>query len=246
MATERVFGRHAAISALRGRRRVTRVYVAQGVEPAFAAEIGRLTGILDIPLEQVQRSFLDQRAAGTPHQGVMLDAEPLSFADLEQVLAALPAGRDAFLVALDQVQDPHNLGAIIRTAAAAGADGIVIPERRSATLGPGALKAAAGAAEWFPVSRVVNLARTLDQLKEHGLWVVGSDGEAPTEVWQADLRRPVVLVIGGEDRGLGRLIRDKCDYVVRLPMTAPTQSLNASVAAGILIYEVVRQRKMTI
>jgi 23S rRNA (guanosine2251-2'-O)-methyltransferase len=173
----------------------------------------------------------------------MAEAAPIDYADLDEVLARVPAGRDPFLVALDQVQDPHNLGAIIRTAAAAGADAVIIPERRAASLGLGALKAAAGAAEWFPVVRVVNLARAIDQLKERGIWAVGAEGGAPQLCWQADLVRPLLLVVGGEDRGLGRLIRDKCDYLVRLPMHANVQSLNASVAAGVLIYEVTRQRE---
>lgn len=230
------------LAALGGARRVHRVYLANGISPAFAETILAAAAGRGVPVERVPRAWLDRRAGSDAHQGVLAEAAPVDYADLDSVLAQVPAGRDPFLVALDQVQDPHNLGAIIRTAAAAGADGVIVPERRSAGLSPGTHKAAAGAAEWFPVIRVTNLARTLDGLKERGIWAVGADGDAPQSCWEADLDRPLVLVVGGEDRGLGRLIRDKCDYLVNLPMPGNVPSLNASVAAGVLIYEVLRQR----
>lgn len=224
-------------------RQVHRVYLALGVKPGFEETVIAAARARGVEVERVARAWLDQRGGGRPHQGIMADAAPVGYADLDEVLARIPAGRDPFLMALDQVQDPHNLGAIIRTAAAAGADGLVVPERRAAGLSPGALRAAAGAGEWFPVVRVVNLARTIDQLRERGIWAVGADGEAELEVWRADLRRPLLLVVGGEDRGLGRLVREKCDFLVRLPMQPGVESLNASVAAAVLLYEARRQRE---
>jgi 23S rRNA (guanosine2251-2'-O)-methyltransferase len=221
---------------------VHRVYLAEGVQPGFEETVMAAAAGRGVEVQRVARVWLDQRGGGQPHQGVMAEAAPVDFVDLDEVLGRMPAGRDPFLMALDQVQDPHNLGAIIRTAAAAGADAVIVPERRSAGLGLGTLKAAAGTAEWFPVVRVVNLARTIDQLKERGIWAVGADGAARQAAWQADLRRPLLLVVGGEDRGLGRLVRDKCDYLVMLPMQPGVQSLNTSVAAAVLLYEARRQR----
>lgn len=143
----------------------------------------------------------------------------------------------------NEIQDPHNLGAILRTAEAAGVDGVVIPSRRAVALTGAVAKAAAGAASLVPVARVTNIARTLRYFKEKGLWVVGADAAAPTLFWEADLKGPLALVIGGEAAGLGRLVREECDLLVRLPMLGRLNSLNASVAAALLIYEVLRQRR---
>lgn len=239
---DRVFGRHPVVGLLSGPRRVFRLYVAEGLAPATVRELSDLARGKAVPVNVVARAWLDSQAGEVSHQGVMAEVEPVRCIELDELLSMIPAGEMPFLVALDQVQDPHNLGAVIRTAAAAGAHGLVIPERRSASLSPGTLKAAAGAADWFPVARVVNLARTLDELKERGMWAVGADGGATQTVWQVDLVRPLVLVVGGEDRGIGRLVREKCDLLARLPMQPDVPSLNASVAAAIMIYEAVRQR----
>jgi len=238
----KVFGRHAVLALLGGPRRVHRVYVAHGVDQSLARELRAKAAARGVGVSEVSRSWLDERAADVTHQGVMAEAEPVRDHDLDEVLGEVAAGSEPFLIALDQVQDPHNLGAVMRTAAAAGAHGLIAQERRSAPLGPGAIKAAAGVAEWFPLIRVVNLARTLDAVKDRGLWVVGASPDAPELCWEADLRRPLALVVGGEDRGLRRLVREKCDMLVRLPMSTRVESLNASVAAGVLIYEVCRQR----
>jgi len=239
---DRVFGRHPVAGLLAGPRRVFRVFLAEGLAPATVRELADLAAAKGAAVEVVARGWLDSQAAGVTHQGVMAEAEGVQYLELDELLATIPAREMPFLVALDQVQDPHNLGAIIRTAAAAGAHGLVIPERRSASLSPGTLKAAAGAADWFPVARVVNLARALDTLKKQNLWAVGADGAAPQNYWEVDLVRPLVLVVGGEDRGVGRLVREKCDLLARLPMRTEVPSLNASVAAAIMIYETVRQR----
>ncbi|OGS69469.1 MAG: 23S rRNA (guanosine(2251)-2'-O)-methyltransferase RlmB [Firmicutes bacterium RBG_13_65_8] len=237
-----IAGRHAVVAALRGGDRVRRLYVARGAEPALQQEIAALAAERAVPVSLVDRSWLDARSGRVRHQGVLAEAAPLEYADLGELLAATGGEQMALILALDQVQDPQNLGAIIRTGAAAGAHGLVVPARRSAGLTGGALKAAAGTAETFPVARVTNLPRALEQLKRAGIWAAGADASAPTPYWEADFRRPLVLVIGGEDRGLGRLVREKCDFLVRIPMHKGSPCLNASVAAGILLFEAVRQR----
>lgn len=230
------------LAAIRWQRPITRIYLAAGVERRFAEELTGLAGARGLEVSVVDRQWLSLRVGNESHQGVAAEAEDPRYVEPRDMLAAVPQGEQALLIALDQVQDPHNLGAVIRTAAAAGAHGLLIPSRRSAGLTAGALKAAAGAAEWFPVAQVVNLPRALDQLKQAGVWAVGADAEAGQTLWQADLNRPLVLVVGGEDRGLGRLVQQKCDILVALPMCGPVSSLNVSVAAGVLLYEVLRQR----
>jgi 23S rRNA (guanosine2251-2'-O)-methyltransferase len=239
---ELIAGRHAVTAALKGRRRVLRVFVAPGLDKQVAAELNALAAARGVNVSVADKHWLDVKAGNVTHQGIIAEAEPVSLLTVDDVLSAVPDGQAPLLVILDQVQDPHNLGAIIRSAAAAGAHGVIIPERRSAGLGPGTLKAAAGTAEWFPVAQVVNLARTIEQLKKQGLWIVGADSDGADVFWRADFRQPTIFVIGGEDRGLGRLVRDKCDYLVRLPMHPAVPSLNASVAAAVLLYEAVRQR----
>lgn len=239
---ERVYGRHVVAALLRGGRKVHRLFLSRGLDPSAYRELSALAVAEGVPVETVARQWLDQAAHGVVHQGVMAEVEPITYFELDDLLARVHGGQPPLLVALDQVQDPHNLGAVIRTAAAAGAHGVIIPERRSASLGPGVLRASAGVAEWFPVARVVNLARSLDALKARGLWAVGAEGSADQTHWEVDLVRPLVLVVGGEDRGLSRLVREKCDMLARLPMHGGVPSLNASVAAAIMLYEARRQR----
>lgn len=229
-------------AALKGRRRVLRVFVAPGLDREVAAELNSLAAARGVAVSVADRRWLDVRAGSVSHQGIVAEAEPIPLQTVAGLLSAIPDGQAPLIVILDHVQDPHNLGAVVRTAAAAGAHGVIVPERRSAALGPGALKAAAGAAEWFPVAQVVNLARTMEQLQQQGMWLVGADSDAPDVLWRADFTVSTGLVIGGEDRGLGRLVRDKCDYLVRVPMHPGVPSLNASVAAALLLYEAARQR----
>lgn len=229
-------------AALKGHRKILRVFLAQGLDRQVAAELTALAGKRGVAIAVADRRWLDVRAGVTPHQGVVAEGEPISMRTLDELVAAVPEGQAPLFVLLDQVQDPHNLGAIIRSAAAAGAHGVVVPERRSAGLGPGTVKAAAGTAEWFPVAQVTNLVRTMEQLKKQGIWLAGADSDGPELLWRADFAVPLGLVIGGEDRGLGRLVREKCDYLVRLPMQPGVPSLNASVAAALLLYEAARQR----
>lgn len=197
-----------------------------------------------VPVERVVRAALDRLAIGTPHQGVAALPAASAYAPEGSVLArALASADPPFILVVDGVEDPRNLGSLLRTAEAAGAHGAVVPERRAAGLTTVAVKASAGAVAHLPVERVTNVARYLTALKEAGVWIVAADPEAGRDVYDIDLSGPVAVVIGGEGHGLHRLVKERCDYTVRLPMRGEVQSLNASVAGGLLMYEVVRQRR---
>lgn len=237
MNLEQIEGLNPVMEALRAGRPLAKILLARDVRRndrlvALARERG-------VPLQEVPRERLDRMARSRAHQGVVAMAAARGYADLDELL--VPAGVP-FLVALDELQDPQNIGAIIRTADAAGAGGVILPARRSAGLSPGALKAAAGAAEHVPVARVTNLVQALEALKARGLWVVGADPAGDRRYWEADLRQPLVLVIGGEHRGLRRLVRATCDHLLRIPMGGAIGSLNAAAAAAVFLFEVSRQR----
>jgi len=235
-----IFGRNPVREALRAGRPLNRLLLARGITPRVYHELAALAGERGVPVHSVERSALDRLTGGRAHQGVAAYVAGHAYVDVEDLLL----GRDQpLIVVANEIQDPHNLGAILRTAEAAGVDGVVIPARRAAALTGAVAKAAAGAASLVPVARVTNIARTLRFFKEKGLWVAGADAAAPTLLWEADLKGPLVLVIGGEAAGLGRVVREECDLLVRLPMHGRLNSLNASVAAALLIYEVLRQRR---
>lgn len=198
---------------------------------------------LAIALERVDERALDQRAGGVLHQGVIAEfqaSEPIDEHALESLVES--AGRSAFLLVLDQVQDPHNLGACLRSALAAGVTCVVVPRDRSAGLTPVARRAAAGAAEQVPLAAVTNLARTLKRLAGQGVFLVGLAGEGEASLYQLDLTGPLALVLGGEEQGLRRLTRENCDRLARIPMPGRAESLNVSVAAGVSLFEALRQR----
>ena len=181
-------------------------------------------------------------ANGAAHQGVIAIGACAEYVEVEDILAiAENKGEDPFIIICDEIEDPHNLGAIIRTAEAAGAHGIIIPKRRSASLNHTVFKTSAGAASWLPVARVPNLPAAVDDLKKKGIWIYGTDG-AGENYSGVDLKGPIGLVVGSEGFGMGRLMKEKCDFLLSLPMAGKITSLNASVAAGIFMYEVVRQR----
>jgi 23S rRNA (guanosine2251-2'-O)-methyltransferase len=193
--------------------------------------------------EHADRDEIDRLSGGVTHQGVVAIGPPYRYRDLDEVLDS-PGDDPALLVALDEVTDPHNLGSIARTAEAVGADGVIVPGRRTVGVTPAAEKAAAGALAHLPVVRVTNLVRALADLGEHGVWSVGLDAAGRTPVHACDLfTEPIVLVIGAEGRGLARLTRERCDLLVALPMRGRIDSLNASVAAGVALYEVRRRRE---
>lgn len=234
-----IFGRNPVREALRSGQPLNKLLLARGITPRVHQELAALAREQGVPVQSVERAVLDRMFGGQTHQGVAAYLSEQGYVEIEDLLA----GREnPFILVANGIQDPHNLGAILRTAEAAGVDGVVIPARRAAALTGTVAKAAAGAAAYVPVARVTNIARTLRDLKERGLWVVGADAAAPTVYWEIDLKGPLALVIGGEAAGLGRVVREECDLLARLPMHGRINSLNASVAAALLIYEVIRQR----
>lgn len=239
-----VAGRNPVREVLRGGRPVNKLLLARGATGSAIQEICRLAREKGVPIQQVERVYLDKLAPGTVHQGVAALAAEREYVTVDDLLARCrEKEEDPFFLLLNGITDPHNLGAIMRTAEAAGAHGIVIPARRCASLTPAVLKAAAGAAEYLPVARVTNLARTIRYLQQKNLWVVGAESSAGDLFWEARLDGPLALVIGSEGKGLGPQIRKICDALVRLPMAGRITSLNASAAAAVLAYEVFRQRR---
>ena len=241
-----VFGLHAVAALLEHEPgRVTRLWVLASRKDARLNRLVDLARKRGVPINESTRVELDSLAEGARHQGVVAayagESAPLGEADLERLLDAVQEG-PALVLVLDGVQDPHNLGACLRTADAAGAHAVVAPRDRAVGLTPAVLKVASGAAESVPFVQVTNLARTLRALKDRGLKVVGAAGEAEQSVFAADLSGPLALVMGGEGGGLRRLTREQCDALVRVPMAGTVESLNVSVAAGVCLYEAVRQR----
>lgn len=217
--------------------------IAEGVLTGPLQEIFTTARDRKIPVQKVDRQRLEKFASGVAHQGVLVFLAAKEYVEVDDILAGISPGEAPFLIILDEISDPHNLGAILRTADAAGAHGVVIPRRRSAPLTPTVAKSSAGAIEYVQVARVANLPQTIEGLKKKGLWIVGADADGEDVFWDARLNGPLALVIGGEDKGLGRLVKERCDSLVRLPMSGRVNSLNASVATALLSYEVLRQRR---
>lgn len=237
-----IAGRNAVTEALRAGRPIDSLLIARGTQTGKIGAIIAACREKGIPIKEVAPEKLNHLCKGTPHQGVAAIAAAHSFSTLHDIFAlAEKKGEPPFIIIADSLQDPHNLGAIIRTAEGAGAHGIIIPKRRSVSLTYAVGKASAGAIEYLPVARVANLAGTIEELKKRGVWIYGAHMEG--RPWcQVDLSGPVALVIGGEDAGISKLLKEKCDFLVSLPMRGKINSLNASVACGILMYEVTRQR----
>jgi len=240
-----VYGLHAVNAALeRAPERVLELWIAQPRDAeARVHELKERAQRAGVHIHAVSPDALGKLVGDVVHQGAVAVMRPLKGWDERDLADSLErlAG-DPLLLILDGVTDPHNLGACLRTAEAAGAHAVIIPKDRAATLDGVARKVAAGAAEFIPVASVTNLARTLDTLKQRGIWIVGTDGEAQQALYRADFKRPLALVLGAEGSGMRRLTREKCDFLVRIPMAGHMQSLNVSVAAGIALFEVLRQR----
>lgn len=242
-SVETIYGLHAVRSILtRHPQRVLAVRLAERRDDPRVKEIEDLARRSGRTVQRVDARSLREKLGDVAHQGVVAEIEPLAPWSEDDLLGALEGARDPLLLALDGVQDPHNLGACLRTADACGALAVVVPKDRAAQLNATARKVAVGAAETTPVVVVTNLVRTLKLLKEGGLWVVGADAAAAKPAHEADLRGATVLVLGAEGSGLRQLTRQTCDLVVRLPQLGAVESLNVSVAAGMLLYEAVRQR----
>ena len=245
MHKDKIIGINPVIEALKAGRPVQRLLIAeQRKSDRDMLEILRIAKDAGIEVRFVHRDALNREAPNALHQGVIAFAAAREYAALDDVLRIpIEKGQVPLFLILDGVEDPRNLGAILRTADAAGVHGVIIPERRAAGLTETVAKVAAGAMEYVPVVKVVNIANTLEDLKKAGVWVVGAEAGGEMVYWDADFIRPTAIVLGGEDKGIRRLVRDRCDYLISLPLMGSINSLNVSVAAGALLYEVLRQRR---
>jgi 23S rRNA (guanosine2251-2'-O)-methyltransferase len=244
---DRLTGIHAVREALEAGRALDRIVIARGRQDTRVEQIIQLARERNIPVRFEQRGQLDRLADSSDHQGVVAMAAARETTTLEDILAKANAGagrgEKGLIVLLDGVEDPHNLGAVIRTALAAGAHGVVIPERRAAGLTDTVARASAGALSHLPVAKVTNLPRAMEELKQAGYWLVGLDERAEKSYTEVDYSSPVGIVLGGEGKGLHELTRKRCDFVVSLPTVGPVKSLNVSVASGVVLFEVLRQRR---
>lgn len=241
--SEKLEGRNPVLEALKSERTINKILIAKGEKHGSIREIIRLAREKHLVIQEVERKKLDSLAESGSHQGIIAFVAPKAYVEVEDILKiAEENGEAPFLVLLDGVEDPHNLGSIMRTADGAGAHGIVIPQRRAVGLTAVVGKTSAGAMEYLPVARITNMVQTIEKLKERGIWVVGADMDGQDYYYQANLTGSVALVIGGEGKGLSRLVKEKCDFLVRIPMKGRVSSLNAAVAGSLLMYEIARQR----
>ncbi|KGM95249.1 RNA methyltransferase [Clostridium novyi A str. 4552] len=236
-------GRNAVIEALRSDRTIEYVMVAKG---NMTGSINKVLGIAKdkgIIIKEVDRKKLDSMSITGAHQGVMAIVTPFKYSQIEDIFNyAQEKGEEPFILILDEIEDPHNLGSIMRTAEICGVHGIVIPKRRNVGVTPTVYKTSAGAAEYVKVAKVANINRAIDEIKERGIWVYGADMDGENYCFQTNFKGAVALVIGSEGRGISKLTKQKCDVLVKIPMIGKITSLNASVAAGIMMYEVLKQK----
>ncbi len=245
MHRDKIIGINPVTEALRSGRPIQRLLVAeQRKTDRDVQAILRLAKSNGVEVRMTTRDALNREVPQAAHQGVVAFASAREYAELDDILQ-LPAqkGQTPLFLVLDGVEDPRNLGAILRTAEAAGVHGVIIPERRAVGLTETVAKAAAGALEYVPVVKVVNITNTIEELKKAGVWVVGAEAGGERAYWDADFVRPTALVLGGEGKGVRKLVKERCDYLVSLPLMGNISSLNVSVAAGALLYEVLRQRR---
>ena len=242
-AEDRVEGKNAVMEALKAGRPLDKIYIARGEQDKalrFIAQKGKAAGAV---ISEVDRRKLDAMSVTHAHQGVIAVAAVREYSTVADILAlAAEKGEAPLVVVCDEISDPHNLGAIIRTAECAGAHGVVIPKHRSAGITAVVEKTSAGAVEHVAVARVVNLAAALKELQEAGVWVFGTAADGEKSLWEADLKGPAALVIGSEGSGMSRLTRESCDFLLSIPLRGKVSSLNASAAAAVVLYEVLRQR----
>lgn len=242
MDQEYIVGKNPVIEALKSGRDINKILIAEGSQHGQMQQITRLAKETNVLVQFVPKKKIDQ-VTDQNHQGVLAYVAAYQYAELDDLFAAAEKKNEPpFFLLLDEIEDPHNLGSIMRTADAVGAHGIIIPKRRAVGLTATVAKASTGAIEYIPVVRVTNMARTIDELKERGVWIAGTDAKGKDDYRRLDGTMPLGLVIGSEGKGMGRLIRDKCDFLIHLPMAGKVTSLNASVAAALLMYEVYRKR----
>ena len=242
MSDEIIYGVNPVMEALRGSRRAFELFLAGGADRRLD-KLVQQAGEKGVPVRRRDRVSLTRLAGSEHHQGAVLRVEPYPYAELSNILDRWKErGEQGLIMVLDGIQDPHNLGALIRSAACAGADGVIIPKDRAVGVTAIVEKVSAGGVETVPVARVANIAQTLESLKKEGFWIFGAAGEADGNLYRQDFRGHTVLVIGGEGEGLRPLVRKQCDVLVSIPLKGTITSLNASVAGGIMLFEVVRQR----
>jgi 23S rRNA (guanosine2251-2'-O)-methyltransferase len=237
-----IIGKNPVMEALRSERDINKILIAESSQRGQMQPLIQLAKEANVIVQFVPKKKIDQ-ISDENHQGVLAYVAAYQYAEIDDLFAAAEKKNETpFFLLLDEIEDPHNLGSIMRTADAAGAHGIIIPKRRAVGLTATVAKASTGAIEHIPVVRVTNMARTIDELKERGIWIAGTDASGKQDYRQLDGTLPLGLVIGSEGKGMGRLVRDKCDFLINLPMAGKVTSLNASVAAAILMYEVYRRR----
>lgn len=243
---DKITGINAVSEALQGGRKVEMIYMVEGPESKRIMAIKEDAISQKLPIKFVKRERMDQMAGNDRHQGVIALVESYSYASLEDVMAlAVRRNETPFIVILDGIEDPHNLGAIIRTAECAGVHGIIIPKHHAAEITPAVSRASAGAVEHMLVVKSTNLVNVLKELKGLGFWIIGADMEGQSDYYKTSIPTPAALVIGSEGKGIRRLVREHCDLLLRIPLYGNVNSLNASVAGALLIYEIIRQRNMS-
>lgn len=240
--SEWIIGKNPVLEALRAGRDINKIWIAEGSNKGQMQQVIQLAKDAGVIVQNVPKQKIDQMVSGN-HQGVAASVAAYKYAEIDDLFqASASKNEDPFFLLLDEIEDPHNLGSILRTADASGVHGVIIPKRRAVGLTAAVAKSSTGAIEHVPVVRVTNLARTIEELKDRGLWIIGTDAKGKQDFRQMDGTMPLAIVIGSEGKGMGRLIREKCDFLVKLPMVGNVTSLNASVAAGLLMYEVYRKR----
>jgi 23S rRNA (guanosine2251-2'-O)-methyltransferase len=240
---EFIGGKHPILEAMRAGRTINKIWIADNAQKHYSGPIIAEAKELGILVQTADRRKIDQMLEGVQTQGVIAQVAAYDYVEVDDILRiAQEKGQVPLILILDEIEDPHNLGSILRTADCTGVHGVIIPKRRSVGLTAAVAKTSAGAIEYVPVAKVTNITQTIESLKQKGIWIAGADGDAKITVYQNDLTIPLAIVIGNEGKGIGRLIKEKCDFLFKLPMFGQINSLNASVAASVLLYEVVRQR----
>lgn len=242
MKVQYIIGRNPVLEVLKTEKEIEKIYIAKGELKGSIKKIINIAKDKNIVIQYVDKKKLNQIAQGVNHQGVAALVTPYDYSSIDDILnKARETNKPPFIVILDGIEDPHNLGAIVRTAECAGVHGIIIPKRRAASVTETVYKSSAGAVEHMLIAKVSNISTTIDRLKKEGLWIYGADAAGENYYFDTNLKGPVALVIGSEGKGLSKLVKEKCDFLIKIPMFGKVSSLNASNAASILIYEVVRQ-----
>ena len=243
MSEYKVEGRNAVIELLKSDRTVNKIMVARGDRQGSISEILKLAKQNRIIVTEVDRNKLDTLSETKHHQGVIAFVAPIEYKDVDYILnVAKERGEEPFILIADEIEDPHNLGALIRSAEVAGCHGVIIPKRRAVAVTEVVSKVSVGATEYMPIARVNNINDTIRELKDKGVWIVGTDGSADTIYYKQDLTGPIAIVVGSEGRGMNKLTMKNCDFLVKIPMMGKITSLNASVSGGIVLFEALKQR----